>query len=88
MAHCSPGGDQIVPRAFSVFALAASVAALVVEASRRGYDGRVMASPRTRRFIGYPAGSLLAVLPGAESAAATAAALRAASRSVVEPVTS
>ena len=31
-----------------------------------------------RRFIGYPAGSLLAVLPDAESAAAAAAAVRAA----------
>jgi hypothetical protein len=33
---------------------------------------------RVRRFIGYPTGSLMAVLPSAESAAATAAALRAA----------
>jgi hypothetical protein len=32
----------------------------------------------TRRFIGYPAGSLLAVLPDARSAATAAAALRAA----------
>jgi hypothetical protein len=32
----------------------------------------------TRRFIGYPAGSLLAVLPDAGSAAAAAAAVRAA----------
>ena len=32
---------------------------------------------RARRFIGYPTGSLMAVLPDAESAAATAAALRA-----------
>ena len=31
----------------------------------------------TRRFIGYPAGSLLAVLPDAASAAAAAAAIRA-----------
>ncbi len=37
-----------------------------------------MASPRTRRFIGYPAGSLLAVLPDAESAARAAAAVHAA----------
>lgn len=46
--------------------------------SLRRYDGRYMASPRTRRFIGYPAGSLLAVLPDAESAARAAAAARAA----------
>ena len=37
-----------------------------------------MSRTPTRRFIGYPAGSLLAVLPDAESAAAAAAALRAA----------
>lgn len=43
--------------------------------SLRRYDGR-MPRTQTRRFIGYPAGSLLAVLPDAESAAASAAALR------------
>jgi hypothetical protein len=37
-----------------------------------------MARKPTRRFIGYPVGSLLAVLPDAESAAAAASALRAA----------
>jgi hypothetical protein len=37
-----------------------------------------MPSTPTRRFIGYPVGSLLAVLPDAESAAAAAAALHAA----------
>jgi hypothetical protein len=37
-----------------------------------------MPSKPIGRFIGYPAGSLLAVLPDPESAAATAAALRAA----------
>ena len=37
-----------------------------------------MPRTRTRRFIGYPAGSLLAVLPDPGSAATAAAALRAA----------
>jgi hypothetical protein len=37
-----------------------------------------MPSTPHRRFIGYPTGSLLAVLPDAEAAAAAAAALRAA----------
>ena len=37
-----------------------------------------MPSTARRRFIGYPTGSLLAVLPDAESAAAAAATLRAA----------
>lgn len=36
-----------------------------------------MPNTRTRRFIGYPAGSILALLPGAESAARAAAALHA-----------
>lgn len=43
-----------------------------------GYDGHEMAPRPARRFIGYPSGSLLAVLPDAESAASVAAALRAA----------
>jgi len=42
------------------------------------YDVRVMPTSATRRFIGYPTDSLMAVLPDAESAAAAAAALRAA----------
>ena len=43
-----------------------------------GYDGFVMATRTSRRFIGYPTDSLLAVLPDAEGAAAAAAELRAA----------
>ena len=42
------------------------------------YDGRAMPARPTRRFIGYPTDSLMAVLPDAESAAAAAAALRSA----------
>ena len=42
------------------------------------YDWRLMPARPTRRFIGYPTDSLMAVLPDAESAAAAAAALRSA----------
>lgn len=82
MAHCSPGGDQPSrgPLRFDAASAGTHVAAdptLPRVGSLRRYDGLMPGTP-TRRFIGYPAGSLLAVLPDAKSGAASAAALRAA----------
>ena len=57
---------------------AAGVTAAAERGQSASVDERVMPGRSTRRFIGYPAGSLLAVLPDAESAAAAAAAMRAA----------